>query len=157
MKTWKKALLYAYLLVLIAVPGWLVYSHYDTLTTGEDFWFIVQPYDPYDPFRGRYVALRTEQRLQSSEGEYALLERDASGYAVVSGWSDERPRGVSYAHDLALERYYMNETMAPEAERMQRELAEGDDMALLVKVKNGDYVIAGLYLNGVPVEELIAW
>ena len=51
----------------------------------------------------------------------------------------------------------MNEEMAPEAERIQRDLdLEKETMYLLVKVKNGDYVIQGLYINDIPIEQYIA-
>ena len=153
----KKPVLYlltAYIALQLLIPGYMIFRYYDTLATGEDYKFVVAPYDPYDPFRGRYVALRAEQPMYGP-GNYALLNRDEQGYAVVSGWSETRPTGIAYVQNLSLNRYYMNEAMAPEAERIQRNLADTDSLYLLVKVKNGSYVIEGLYLNGIPIEQYI--
>jgi len=149
-------LLFGYFILQLAVPGYFVYRHYNTLYTGESYKFEVAPYDPYDPFRGRYVALRTTLSLYSKDGEYALLEKDAAGYAVISGWQSQKPNDRQYVKNPELSRYYMNEKMAPEAERIQRGLdLDKDIIYLLVKVKNGDYVVQGLYINDVPIEQYI--
>lgn len=155
----KKKLLYllwGYFILQLVVPGYFVYRHYDTLQTGESLRFEVVPYDPYDPFRGRYVRLSTAQSLNSWEGEYALLTADENGYARVTGWSDQRPDRGIYAKNLRLDRYYMNEKQAPETERLQRKLDyDVDTMVLTVRVKNGNYVIEGLFLNDIPIEQYL--
>ena len=155
----KKGVLYlliGYFILQLAVPGYFVYRRYDTLRTGESYKFHVRPYDPYDPFRGRYVALMPDLDLSGREKQYALLERDSNGFARIARWSTEKPQDGQYVRNLRLDRYYMNEKMAPEAERVQRELdLERDVLHLLVKVKGGSYVIEGLYINDVPMEEYI--
>jgi len=139
--------------VQILVPGYTIFRHYDTLTTGEGYKFIVRPYDPYDPFRGRYVSLRTEEMTYET---YAVLGRDAKGYAsILPASGDEKPASGDYAKNLQLSRYYMNERMAPIAERIQFSMSDSDIMYLLVMVKAGHYVIEGLYLNGEPIEQYI--
>jgi len=155
----KKLALYTlitYMAILLIVPGFLVFCHFDTLTTGEEYKFIVAPYDPYDPFHGRYVWLMTEQSLRAGRtNPYAILGKDDQGFAVVSSWSGVKPQSGGYVKNLDLHRYYMNEKMAPEAERIQRNLGEDDLIYLLVMVKNGNYVIEGLYINDIPIEEYI--
>lgn len=156
MKRWLTYLFAIYFVLQLAVPGYLVYRHYNTLSTGESYKFEVAPYDPYDPFRGRYVALGTAVSLYSYDGDYALLGKDADGYAEIVSWQYDKPTEGQYIKSPRLDRYYMNEKMAPEAERLQRELDVDDDMMyLLVKVKNGHYVIEGLYLNDIPIEQYI--
>jgi uncharacterized membrane-anchored protein len=153
----KMFLLIILILVQILVPGYMVYRHYDTLKTGEAFNFVVRPYDPYDPFRGRYVALRPVERTYQT---YVILWRDQDGYAEIAPIKINSPSevhpGSAYVKDLQLTRYYMNENMAPTAERIQRELSDDDVMYLQVMVKNGHYVIEGLYLNGIPIEQYIS-
>lgn len=149
-------LLIGYMILQLAVPGYFVYRHYDTLYTGESYKFEVAPYDPYDPFRGRYVSLQSTLSLYSVDGEYAILEKDSTGYAVISKWQKDKPQTGQYVKNLQLNRYYMNEKMAPEAERIQRSLdLDRETIYLLVRVKNGDYVIEGLYVNDVPIEQYI--
>lgn len=156
MKKFTLYLLLGYFILQLVVPGYFVYRHYNTLYTGESYKFEVAPYDPYDPFRGRYVSLRTTLSLHSKDGEYALLEKDSDGYTVISGWQAQKPKTGQYVKNLQLNRYYMNEKMAPKAERIQRNLdLDKDTIYLLVKVKNGDYVIQGLYINDIPIEQYI--
>jgi len=156
MRKFTSYLLIGYFILQLAVPGYFVYRHYNTLYTGESYKFEVAPYDPYDPFRGRYVSLRSTLSLYSSDGEYAMLEKDSAGYAVISGWQSWKPQEGQYIKSPKLNRYYMNEKMAPEAERIQRGLdLDEDTIYLLVKVKNGDYVIEGLYINDVSIEQYI--
>lgn len=156
MKRFLPHLLAVYFVLQLAIPGYFVYRHYNTLNTGESYQFEVRPYDPYDPFRGRYVALSTTISLNSPDGEYALLGKDANGYAKIVSWQAQKPPEGQYIRNPQLDRYYMNEKMAPEAERLQREMdVKNDSMYLLVKVKNGHYVIQGLYLNDIPIEQYI--
>lgn len=156
MKRYVPKLLLVFFVAQLLLPGYLVYRHYSTLSQGESFKFEVAPYDPYDPFRGRYVALRTTLPLYDGDGDYLLLSKDAQGYAQIDGWATRPPEDGAYMKNPELERYYMNEQLAPEAERLQRELDwETNSMYLLVKVRKGHFVIQGLYLNGVPVEELL--
>ena len=155
----KKYLLYcmaAYMVLQIAVLSFAVFRYYDTLMTGTGYKFLVRQYDPYDPFRGRFVALQVDGLSRWSRDPYATVAVDAQGFAYIYSTSIDKP----HAHDVYLKnpdlsRYYMNERLAPEAERLQRELRDGEQMWLLVMVKNGNYVIEGLYLDGVRVEEYI--
>lgn len=150
-------LLIGYFLLQLVFPGYFIYRHYNTLYTGESYKFAVEPYDPYDPFRGRYVALQPVFAVDDSEGRYAVLDKDGEGYAIITGWQEQRPVQGQFAKDLQLNRYYMNEKMAPAAERIQlNPAADQESFYLLVMVKNGDYVIQGLYINDIPIEEYIA-
>ncbi len=157
MKKLVRALLLSYFILQLAVLGVFVYRHYDILRSGTPYQFDVAPYDPYDPFRGRYVALSPLLDLsQYPEDAYLLLERDTGGFASIKSWQLDRPQSGDYVQKLRLERYYMNEKLAPEADRIQRELdPQKDRLYLLVRVKSGSYVIEGLYLNGAPIEDVL--
>lgn len=156
MKKYIPYLLAGYFFLMIAAPGYLVYRHYNTLRTGESYKVEVEPYDPYDPFRGRYVALSTSVPNNNGHGKYALLDKDSRGYAIITHFDEKTVENGVYVKNLRLDRYYMNEKMALEAERLQREMdLSGDSMYLLVRVKNGHYVIQGLYVNDITIEEYI--
>ncbi|MDR1689903.1 MAG: GDYXXLXY domain-containing protein [Clostridiales bacterium] len=148
-----------YFALMLAFCSYTILLHYDTLQNGEDYKFSVIPRDPYDPFLGRYVELRTENRVPYSfDGSvfYALLSKNSLGFAEVSEFTKEKPQSGAYAKNLRLERYYMNEKMAPEAEKVTMNPDKYDSMYVLVKVKNGNYVIEGLYVDDVPIEDFIA-
>lgn len=156
MKRYLTHMLVGCFLLQLLIPGYLVLRHYDTLHSGTAFRFQVEPYDPYDPFRGRYVALYVPAPPHGEGEGYALLEVDEEGYAQVAGWQATPPAQGAYAKDLQLDRYYMDERLAPKAERLQRELdMEEHTMYLLVRVKDGHYVIQGLYLDDVPIESYL--
>lgn len=149
-------LLIGYFVLQLAIPAYFVYQHYNTLYNGESYKVEVVPYDPYDPFRGRYVALRTELPHSDGKGAYAVLEKNAQGYAVITKWTAQRPEKEQYAKNLQLDRYYMNEKLAPKAENLQNTLDwEENTMYLIVNVRKGHYVIRGLYINDVPIEQYI--
>jgi uncharacterized membrane-anchored protein len=73
---------------------------------------------------------------------------------------------VLYNCDFPFDRYYMNEKAAPEAEESYRKATRAtpgkDDAAhrrdtyLVVRVLNGEGVAEQLYVDGKPVEELLA-
>lgn len=155
----KKILSYVlavYFLLLLGIPGYFVYRHYNTLYTGDGYKFVVEPYDPYDPFRGRYVALRPEIPLYGPKGEYGVLEQNGDGYGIIREWTATKPSGGQYVKDMDLSRYYMNEKQAPRAERLRKNIDfDGEGMYLMVYVKQGHYVIEGLYVNDTPIEEYL--
>lgn len=122
---------------------------------------------------------------------WASIEVDAQGYATITAldekktvgktclrvkryqqrWITEPPSGDGRQHEFTYEcvfpfdRYYMNETAAPEAERryfQAMRAASGKDNAahrrdtyLVVRVLDGDGVAEQLYVDGMPVEQLL--
>lgn len=168
----KKFLIAALIIMIalqLAVPAALLISHFDTLNNGEEFRFKVAPVDPYDAFRGRYVAISVDPMMlmeaeKTSEGQglYALLATDAQGFAYVTAISEARPENGPYIKGkyqygnftLPFERYYMEEESAPEAERVYGENVD-KNAYIMVRVKNGNAVISGLYIDDMRIEEYL--
>lgn len=173
--------------------------------------------DPYDPFRGRYVALNPlpdrvclEEEIEVPYGgyAYAVLGTDREGFASVEDLrtepadgrdcvkvrvygrtqldadkkpiepvletkedAEESPGGpkpaerhrecraafYSYAIRFPFDRYYMNEKIAPEAEKRVFELSRSgteSSVAVVVKIyKDGNYSVQGLETDGRPIED----
>jgi len=149
------ALAALYFALLLAVPAYLVIHHYDILRSGRLFKIAVEPYDPYDPFRGRYVQIRDSGVHWEGHGPYALLYENDEGFVHIAYRREEPPedREAPYVKNLEIRRYYLNEKKAPKVERLQRRLPEDQIMYVRIAVKNGSYVIEGMYVNGIPVEE----
>lgn len=163
----------------LAVPAAMILGREDILATGARYLFQTRPVDPYDVFRGRYVALAFEAdtaprpegfRPKTEERCFALLDNDAEGFAVFRGLSRERPTGGEYLEVTALpggkdevrlklpfDRYYLNEDLAPEAERAYREAGRRDKAPawVSVRIKDGRAVIEELYLEGLPAAEYL--
>ncbi|MBU0679724.1 MAG: GDYXXLXY domain-containing protein [Verrucomicrobia bacterium] len=178
----KRVLLIIFLAAVAAqilVPLWMIWRREDTLKNGDVFKFKTAPVDPYDAFRGRYVALRTASRtapiekgltLPARSRVYASIGTDLEGYAYFK-WADtERPANGSYVRtrtngrssgmatlQVPFDRFYMEEGEAPEAERAHsRSTARTNRTAhIQVRVKNGFAVIENLYIENQPIREYL--
>lgn len=166
-------------LMQIIIPLSMIIKRESVLKNGVQFKFKTAPVDPYDAFRGRYVALRIKgdnvsrpQGVSLSYGQnvYALIAIDEQGFAQFSTLSTSKPQGVPYIQakvryisgdnvqlDLPMDRYYMEEKAAPTAERVYREYSRRDkqDAYVLVRVKDGFAVIESLYVGGRRIEDVV--
>ncbi len=171
--------IFAGLIILqIAWPVSMIAQREATLKHGSVFRFKTAPVDPYDAFRGRYVALRVDVNKVRSEGPdlkygqkvYAVLFSNEDGIAQVSQITLQKPhenvymsatvRNVSHgevALNLPIDRYYMEEKAAPQAERAYLEHSGRDkrDAYIDVRVRDGFAVIEGLYIGGKRIEDVI--
>jgi uncharacterized membrane-anchored protein len=160
MKKFLLPILIAVIVMQLLTPAYMIIHKYDILANGEEYKFRVRPVDPYDAFRGRYVQLGASDISWDLTGKYGVIHVDEDGFAVVSGATDIKPDGNAYIKNnskdyfqLPIDRYYMDEKFAPEAERL---VQRGEREAYVtVRVKNGNLVISGLYLDGVAIEEVI--
>lgn len=92
-------------LVQLAVAGGAIVKSELALRTGEAFRFRIQPVDPVDAFRGRYVAIRfavdrapvaDDLDVKPGKHVYLPIEIDADGYSIL-GWAKaEKPTSGPY-------------------------------------------------------------
>ena len=166
-------------LVQIYVPLSMIIKRENVLKHGEQFKFRTAPVDPFDAFRGRYVALRIEedyvtkqdvQDFERGRSIYATIEVDDQGFARFNSITLSRPIGKAYIDaktgypsggkvylELPFDRYYMEEKAAPAAEAAYRQHSQQgkQDAYLVVRVKDGFVVIEGLYVAGQRIENLV--
>lgn len=156
--------------------------------------FAAEIYDPYDPFRGRYVAISANNLTMSVEDAgsrpaldrdsrlYAVIELDEKGvaklvdvaekpqsgkinlrlerYAVYSRRRDvDGVTGETYTARLPFNRFYMNEKLAPEAERAFIRAVrsrESGKCQIVVKIyADGRHAIENLEIEGMPIHEFL--
>lgn len=181
-KTLRLILFIALALVQIAVAARAIILSEIALRHGEVYRFRLQPVDPVDAFRGRYVALRfAEDRTPvadevphlSQEKVYVPLVVDDEGFATFGSARLEAPdtgdylylqSGVDFMDDdsqrrlslaLPFRRYYMTEELAKEVDTAM--WRRGIRPAwVTVRVHNGVGVIENLYVDGLPVREWLA-
>jgi len=169
------ALFAAVALLQLAVATSQLWRSEWTLRTGKPYKFKTAPVDPYDAFRGRYVALAFEQREAPWEGgararrgdsAYAVLSEDADGFARVARLTPERPESGDYfrvktgyssksnhvSFSFSFDRFYMEERKATEAERVYRENSR--NTYAVVRVRDGVGVIEDLFVGDKPIREL---
>lgn len=167
-------------LIQLVVPLSMIAKREVVLRDGVQFKFKVAPVDPYDAFRGRYVALRVDEsyvpapkevKVKGGQTAYALIDVDAQGFAKLSGLTTSRPREKSYIQskvthvsydkkiylDLPINRYYMEEKAAPAAEKVYQRYAQRDkkDAYVVVRIKDGFAVIESLYVGGQRIEDVV--
>jgi len=146
-----------------------------TLHTGKPYKFRTRPVDPYDAFRGRYVALAFEEHEAPWEGKaraayrgtaYAVVSEDANGFAKVLRVTSEKPESGDFlrvktgysgtsnrvSYSFSFDRFYMEERKAPKAESVYRENSR--NTYALVRVRDGVGVIEDLFVGDKPIREL---
>ena len=167
------------ILLQIASPLLMIVRREAVLKDGTVFRFKTTPVDPYDAFRGRYVALGVEANkvakpqgvdLKYGQKVYAQIALDEQGFARISQITAEKPQGspfliaeISYFSgnevflNLPMDRYYMEEKAAPRAEQLYRKYSGRNkrDAYITVRIKDGFAVVEGLYVGGQRIEEVL--
>lgn len=168
--------------VQLAVPVSQVWKHEDILRTGKAYKFRTAPVDPYDAFRGKYVALgyadtsttvRKGVTLRYRSPAYVALRTDADGFAQFGELNIEPPPTGDYVRveyqwgtetnaqfRLPFDKFFMEETKAPKAEDAYRRFGNrraqtNDQTYVVVRVKGGRGVIENLYVKDTPIREFI--
>ena len=161
-----------------AAPLSQIWTHEQTLTQGTLIKLKCSAPDPYDPLRGRYLAVRPEQReasvpasmkLQRGMQVYATFTTGADGLAAISSLSLTPPASGAYIClkagyvysdktniDWPFDRFYINEKLAPEADKWFAEnIRSAKGIIAEVRVLNGRAVLADLSLDGKPFREIL--
>lgn len=85
-------------LVQLYVPARMIVNREDILSTGKEYKFKTLPIDPYDPFRGKFIALQYEETTIEVQNEadwlsgetiFIQLTTDKEGYAKIHAVSKE--------------------------------------------------------------------
>ncbi len=183
-RRWRIALFAVVAVVQLAMAGGAIIRSELALRTGEVFRFRIQPVDPVDAFRGRYVAIRFAlDRTPAPDGlelgrrlwVYVPLQRDGDGFATFGAATLARPTSEAYLRlksggvypdedgqrcawvTIPFNRYYMDEDLAPEAERAVWNGRRGErEASVTVRVRNGVGVIEELYIDDTPIHQWLA-
>jgi uncharacterized membrane-anchored protein len=170
----------------LAVPLGQIRKYEDILQTGAAYKFRTAPVDPYDAFRGRYVALnyantvatlRRGEKLEYRAPAYVTLQKDEAGFVQFGEMSGVPPVQGDYlrveylytsggsmtnAHfRLPFDIFFVEETKAPRAEEAYRKHGNRRNQALdatyvIVRVKGGRGVIEDLYIKDKPILDFLA-
>lgn len=162
--------------VQLAVPAWMIVTRERTLSGGHAYRFPVAPVDPYDAFRGRYVAIRldgldlpapTGTVMASGQRVYARIAQRPDGTAYFESLSASRPAEGDYldvrvrdggeqVHLLSpFDRFYLDEELAPAAEAAYREHASrtNNTTYAVIRVREGRGVIEDLVIADLPIRQ----
>jgi len=101
-------ILIAFLFVAAAqiyVPTSMILDNEDILATGETYKFLVEPIDPDDPMRGKYITLNfkensfttiEESPYVQDEDVFVILDKDLDGYAKIQYLSSAAPNDIDF-------------------------------------------------------------
>ncbi len=171
----------AAVLAQLAAPASLLWKYEQTLQTGRAYKFRTAPVDPYDAFRGRFVALAFEntsapvrkgEDVKLRQRAFVQIEEGADGFARFTELSATPPAHGDYLRveptwrnptntqfTVSFNRYYLEETKAPKAERAywesNRRSNTNRNTYALVRVRSGLGVIEDLYIDGKPVSQYL--
>ncbi len=164
------------------VPLSMIARREATLRKGAAYKFRTRPVDPYDAFRGRYVALGFEsnegtatnaQKFSRGQTVYVGVTVGTNGFAELSTVSPTRPREGDYLRTkvhyprvkdgrvrvrLPFDRFYMNEDDAPQAEIQYARAGRSEKRSAyaLVRLRSGMAVIEDLYIDDLPILEFLS-
>jgi uncharacterized membrane-anchored protein len=167
----------------LTVPISQIWQYERTLATGRVYKFRTAPVDPYDAFRGRYVALnydkttapvRVGDHLENHQHACARIEEGTDGFARFMELSESPPKDADYVRvdcswggpdgmrnfTVPFNRFYMEESAAPKAEAAYREFGNRrgkitDETYVLVRVKAGRGVIEDLFVKDKPIRRYL--
>ena len=164
MKNLKFTALIVLIIAQLCVPVYMLLNKYNTLKNGVEVKFDVRPIDPYDPFRGRYVSINPNISLDSvnRNGGYGILTIAENGYAKLEKTVTEKPTEGIYVKSkdknyfrIPIDRYYMDEKLAPKAEKLTWNRPEQDKIYVTARILNGNLVVSGLFINDIPIETYV--
>ena len=165
--------------IVLLVPISMIVKQETVMQQGKEFRFRTRPVDPFDAFRGRFVALSIQEtsavkpsnlNLKHGQQVCAFIEEGRDGFAGFKDVALRPKSGVPYLKcrvqsvsgnkvnlDVPIDRYYMEESKAPAAEQLyfrhsRRNLSEA---YVVVAIKDGIPVIKKLYVGGKPIEEAL--
>jgi uncharacterized membrane-anchored protein len=161
-----------------AAPLSQIWTHEKVLTQGTLIKLKCTAPDPYDPLRGRYLAVRPNQseapvtagmELKHGAQVYAVLTTGADGFATITSLSLTPPASGEYLRVKSgyvynskadifwpFDRFYVNEKLAPEADKWFAEnIRSTQGITAEVRVLNGRAVLEDLSLDGKPFREIL--
>lgn len=161
-----------------AAPLAQIWTYESTLAQGTLIRLKCSAPDPYDPLRGRYLAVRpqqqavsvsTELKLENDTPVYGILTAGQDGLSTITSISLTPPGrgdyirvkvGAKYGGSLTIvwpfDRFYINEKLAPEADKWFAENIRSDQGIIAeVRVHKGRAVLADLSLDGKPFREIL--
>lgn len=182
-----KSILWIAFIIMVAIQWAIatgsIYSHERILKTGTAFKFKIQPLDPNDPFRGKYISLRfalntvslsNTDRINSMNPVYVTIEKDNDGFAKFGSASTKTPAStqdylqvsLTYMPDtgtrdaqveLPFDRFYMDEYKAPSAEKIytQALLDTTKTTYALVYIKSGEGLIKNVFIGDTSIVDLL--
>ncbi len=174
------------MLLYLWYPYTMIQGQEQILHEGVAYRFKTRPIDPVDAFRGRYIILGYDNfefdhdegsnKFEYGQKVFATLAKDSAGYAYFSELLTTAPSSGDFLLTTCLNyrkgkirlqvpenmnKYFLNESIAPEAERLYRQFnsdrTNRDSVFVYVdtRVFEGKVLLEKVYFKGETVENYI--
>ena len=183
----QKLLLPLFLLLCLAqlyIPAQMISAREKVLQFGSTYKFQATPYDPNDPFRGKYLRvsfsptffeMKDSVNWQWQEQIYVQAATDNQGFFRIKNLSRTEPQEGDYFSatvnytswdsktglskvriDYPFNRFYIEESKAAAAETLYREVLKDPNRTAyaLVSIMDGEAVFKDLMIDGVSYQRL---
>ena len=162
MKKYVLYMLVAGFVLQLAVPGYLIYRENEVVRKGEELKFEIQGYDPYDPFRGRYIAFRLSlaNELRSDKGKFIVFEKEEDGFARIIDRKENEPTDTTlYVKNMDMKKmnkYFINEHLGPIADKyLPAERSKPRHVYITVSVYKGRSVLTAMYVGDEHINDFL--
>lgn len=151
------------IMIQLFVPAYMVYEKHDTLKTGAEYKFEVELYSSSsDNFVSIYAKSQRNFQYAEQDGKYGLIAVDNDGYAYINSTSNTKPLSGDYIKSssvryfaLPIERYYPEDEISTELENLTFNNSKNLHPYVILRVKNGNSVIQGVYIDDVRIEDYL--
>lgn len=181
----KKIIFLLFALIILLVPMYVIFSTEGILEHGHRHKLHLQGYDPFDPFRGKYLRLNYDSNVHCSEdfeeGDdvYVTFEKDSLGFSYFANASSEKPDHDDYMKSKVtwadsfwdvedayksvnieldnLTKYFINEDKDLLAEEILETYSRDhpNDIYVAIRVLDGEARIEDIYVEETPLLEFI--
>lgn len=183
MKTSMSILFAVMVIAQIFVPSKVILDQENILKNGTAYRFKLEPIDPNDPFRGKYIILNFEEDkfpnstmtdIEYNEPLFVEIANNADNFMTIKNVSKKQPSdGVDFVNakssyrwgrkrnhlklDYPFDKFYMEETKAPLTEAKFREMRRDSNTVAwaVVKVLDGGAVVEDVLINGESVRSIL--
>jgi len=175
---YRKIIFILLFVIQLFVPLSMIIQKEIILDKGVIVKFQVEPVDPYDAFRGKYLNIGVVENKYDIENNdfsenqdiYVLLEIDDDGFAQLDQISIHPFRndlyikcaidfiGEEYIHiEFPFDRFYLNEKYSQAGEDLFQKYSRGtrEDAYITVKINNGKAVLENMYIQGIEINQFI--
>ena len=164
--------------IAILFPILQISAHSKVMNEGKEIRLPIEPRDPYDPFRGRYINIGfSRERLTIEKKDdwrknqvFATFAEDENGISYLSDISETRPlhpdyviagrtwsgNGEKTSISLPIDRFYLNEDIAPKAEQAYNDAVRsqsGHSCTAVLRIHRGRVLIVNVLIDDTPIAE----
>lgn len=173
----KKIFFLIFAVVILLVPLYVIFQSEKILKEGHLHKLRLDGYDPFDPFRGKYIRLNydtfvsCDETLERGDNGYVLLEKDSLGFSFFKSMEDEKPDHSDYIQTTVLyadggmasfetdnmSKYFINENKASKAETIVMDFTQNnpDKIYVAIRVLDGDVRLEDIYVEETPLLEYL--